>query len=777
MFEHFTDKSVQVIVLAQEESRALRQQFVDSEQVLLGIISEETSTAASILKALGADLDRTRNEVQKLVGYGTDPLGNNIPFTPRAKAALIEALAQAKRFDHQYISPEHLLLGLIQEKESQAVKVLSNLGVELPVLQKRLSTVLAETVPVSAGRAAKGKTQQLPQKAIAQYGTDLTAIAATERITSVVGRNSEIERVAQILGRRSKNNPVLIGEPGVGKTAIAEGLAQRIVLGDVPSLLAKKRVISLDLVSLVAGSSFRGEFEERLKQVTQEVQASGDIILFIDEIHTLVGAGSMEGGMGAANLLKPALARGELQCLGATTVDEYRKYIEQDPALERRFQPVTVNAPTVEETIEILQGIRQDYEAHHNLKIEDSALVAAAQLSDRYLSERNLPDKAIDLIDEAGSRVRLRHYRSAQSLNTQADTLVKPAVNAEDVAQVLSAWSGVPVQQLSETEKDKLINLEAELHQRVIGQKQAVKAIARSLRRTGAGLKNLNRPIGSFIFCGPTGVGKTELAKAIASSIFGSEEAMVRLDMSEYMESQSTAKLIGSPPGYVGYGEGGQLTEAVRRHPYSVVLFDEIEKAHPDTFNLLLQLLDDGHLSDSQGSVVDFKNTLIIMTSNLGARAIEKGGKSLGFEPTDPSENTFQYQGINEKVNDALKQSFRPEFLNRLDEIIVFQQLNQSEISQIAELLLSQLSKRLETRKISVEVTPTFKERLIAEGYDPSYGARPMRRAVTRLVEDPLAEALLSGKIQDGDTVLFDLTEAGAIEVKTSSLSRVLVRA
>ena len=777
MFEHFTDKSVQVIVLAQEESRALRQQFVGSEQVLLGIISEETSTAANILRALGADLERTRNEVQQLVGYGTDPLGNNIPFTPKAKAALVEALAQAKQFDHQYISPEHLLLGLIQEKESQAVKVLSNLGVDLPVLQKRLSTVLTETVPVSAGKTAKGAPQQRQSKAIAQYGTDLTALAAKEKTSSVVGRDREIERVAQILGRRSKNNPVLIGEPGVGKTAIAEGLAQRIVQGDVPSILAKKRVISLDLVGLVAGSGFRGEFEERLKQITQEVQESGDIILFIDEIHTLVGAGSMEGGMGAANLLKPALARGELQCLGATTLDEYRKYIEQDAALERRFQPVTVNAPSVEETIEILQGIRQDYEAHHNLEIEDSALVAAAKLSDRYLSERNLPDKAIDLIDEAGSRVRLRHHRSAQSLQNQANTLAKPTVNAEDVAQVLSVWSGVPVEQLSQTEKDKLINLEAELHQRVIGQEQAVKAIAQTLRRTGAGLKNLNRPIGSFIFCGPTGVGKTELAKAIASSVFGSEDAMVRLDMSEYMESQSTAKLIGAPPGYVGYGEGGQLTEAVRRRPYTVLLFDEIEKAHPDTFNLLLQLLDDGHLTDSQGRVVDFKNTLIIMTSNLGARTIEKGGKSLGFESLDPLETAVQYERINGQVNDALKQLFRPEFLNRLDEIIVFQQLNQAEISQIADLFLSQLSKRLEIRKISVEVTSAFKERLIAEGYDPSYGARPMRRAVTRLVEDQLAEALLSGKIQDGDTALLDLTEAGAVEVKAKSLSRVLVAA
>lgn len=767
MFEHFTNKSIQVILLAQEESRRLNQRFVGSEVILLGLVSEDTSSAASVLKSLGVTLPSTRAEVERTVGYGDGFVSTEIPFTPKAKAVLDRAIEEAQQFGHNFISPEHLLLGLIQDRESLAVKVLQNLDIDSAQIRSRLIKILEELVPVSAGEVPEVQPNRPRGKALDEFGTDLTELAAAGKIDPVIGRQQEIERVTQILGRRTKNNPVLIGEPGVGKTAIAEGLAQRIVSGDVPSLLAQKRIISLDLAGLLAGTRFRGEFEERLTQVIQEVRQAGNVILAIDEIHTLVGAGALEGGMDAANLLKPALARGELQCLGATTLDEYRQYIERDAALERRFQPVMVDEPTVEETIEILQGVRELYEQHHRLKIDDAALEAAAKLSDRYISDRYLPDKAIDLIDEAGSRVRLRHAMSAKSQDTaEASPLPVPLVGVEDVAQVLSAWTGVPAQQLTETDREQLLHLEAELHQRVIGQEEAVKAISRALRRFRTGLKSPNRPIGSFIFCGPTGVGKTELAKALAECVFGSEEGMVRLDMSEYMEPQSTAKLIGSPPGYVGYSEGGQLTEAVRRRPYTVLLFDEIEKAHPDTFNLLLQLLEDGRLTDSQGRVVDFKNTLIIMTSNLGSRAIEKGGSGMGFEMTGSDAATAQYQRTREQVSDALKQAFRPEFLNRLDDIIVFRQLAREEVTQIADLLLKQVSERLVEREIAVEMTPAFKERLITEGYDPSYGARPLRRAISRLVEDYLAEAILAGKITAGDTAMMDVAELDQVVVR-----------
>ncbi|MDJ0569767.1 MAG: ATP-dependent Clp protease ATP-binding subunit [Pleurocapsa sp. MO_192.B19] len=755
MFERFTEKSIQVILLAQEESRRLGHSLVGSEQILIGLILEDTSLAANVLKELGLTVSSVRAEVEKIVGRGAGFVGTEIPFTPKAKQLLEQAIEEARQLSQDYIGPEHLLLGLTQDAEGVAAKILPNLGIDIAHMRTQIIRIIRAAAAVPVGVGPERETKSPRGDALSEFGRDLTQLAIAGKIDPVVGREQEIERVIQILGRRSKNNPVLIGEPGVGKTALAEGLAQRIVSQDVPDLLTDKQVISLDLGQLVAGTRFRGEFEERLKQVMTEVRQAGNVILVIDEVHTLVGAGSGEGSMDAANLLKPALARGELQCIGATTLDEYRQYIEGDAALERRFQPVKVEEPTVEETIEILRGLRGRYESHHQLIISDEALAAAAQLSDRYISDRYLPDKAIDLIDEAGSRVRLRHDKQADA---------SPGVSAEDIAQVVSAWTGVPVTRLTESESLQLLHLESALHQRVIGQEEAVKAVARAIRRARVGLRNPHRPIASTIFCGPTGVGKTELTKALAASIFGSEDAMIRLDMSEYMEPQSVSKLIGSPPGYVGYGEGGQLTEAVRRQPYTVVLFDEIEKAHPDVFNLLLQLLEDGRLTDSQGRVVNFKNTLIIMTSNLGSRAIEKQGSGLGFLVTDSV--TAQYNRTREQVNAALKQSFRPEFLNRLDEIIVFRQLTRDEVKQIAELLLLNVNDRLREQNLQLEVSEAFKERLIIEGYDPSYGARPLRRAVSRLVEDNLAEAILSGQIRSGDTALMDIDDDGQVQVQ-----------
>jgi ATP-dependent Clp protease ATP-binding subunit ClpC len=770
MFERFTDESVSVILIAQEESRRLGQKCVGSEQILIGLIAEDTSIAASLLKEFGLTTSSARGEVKKIIGDGSESRGAKISFSSTAQKILEQSIQIAKRLKQDFIAPEHILLTLIQSRAGVAAKVLHNLRVDLAQLQDRL--ILMLTQPVPAGVVEKSKTKSQKGKALEEFGTDLTQLAVEGKIDPVVGRHQEIERVIQILGRRTKNNPVLIGEAGVGKTALAEGLALRINNGDLPEELADRRVIALDLGSLVAGSRFRGEFEERLKQVMTEVKQAGNIILFIDEIHTLVGAGSFGGAMDAANLLKPALARGELQCIGATTLDEYRQYIEKDVALERRFQPVMVQEPTVEETIEILYGLRSRYEEHHRLTITNEALEAAAKLSARYISDRYLPDKAIDLIDEASSRVHLRHSKISSKgeleLNNQTQ---KPQVDVEDIAQVLSVSTGVPVNQLTESESAQLLHLEDILKERVIGQEQAVKAVARAIKRSRVGLRNANRPIASFIFCGSTGVGKTELSKALAATVFGSEEAMIRLDMSEYMESQSVAKLIGSPPGYVGYGEGGQLTEAVRRRPYTVILFDEIEKAHPDTFNLLLQLLEDGRLTDSQGRVVNFNNTVIIMTSNLGARAIEKQGTGLGFFAEEDLVEA-QYNRTVAQVNEALKQSFRPEFLNRLDEIIVFHQLTREQMKSIAELLLQDVSDRLAERKIKISLTESFKELLIREGYDPSYGARPMRRAISRLVEDYLAEAILVGEIKDGDTAVIDLDEDSRVQVrqKTSSL-------
>ncbi|NET16026.1 MAG: ATP-dependent Clp protease ATP-binding subunit, partial [Okeania sp. SIO1H6] len=726
MFERFTEQSIKVIMLAQEEARRLGHNFVGTEQILLGLISEGTGIAAKVLKEYDVNLKDARNEVEQIIGRGSGFTPAEIPFTPRVKRMLEVSLEEARKLDHNYIGTEHLLLALLQDSEGVAAKVLENLGVDRSKIRTQIIRSLGEVAAVSPGSSNSGNKKAVT---LEEFGTDLTKLAAEGKIDPVVGREKEIERMIQILGRRTKNNPVLLGEPGVGKTAIAEGLAQRIVNQDVPDLLQNKQVVSLNIGSLIAGTRFRGEFEERLKKIMDEVRSNGNIILVIDEIHTVVGAGAIEGSMDAANILKPALARGEVQCIGATTLDEYRKHIERDAALERRFQPVKVGEPTVEETIEILYGVRSAYEQHHKLIISDEALTAAAKLSDQYISDRFLPDKAIDLIDEAGSRVRVKNsmlspelkdmrreiskvtkdkeeairaqdFEQASQLRDreleiqaqieQSDTdkqeetaKVTPVVTEDDIAHIVASWTGVPVSKLTESESEKLLHMEDTLHQRLIGQEDAVKAVSRALRRARVGLKNPNRPIASFIFSGPTGVGKTELTKALAAYFFGSEEAMIRLDMSEYMERHTVSKLIGSPPGFVGYDEGGQLTEAVRRRPYTVVLFDEIEKAHPDVFNLLLQVLEDGRLTDAKGRVVSFKNTLIIMTSNIGSKVIEKGGGGLGFEFAEDKEEA-QYNRIRNLVNEELKQYFRPEFLNRLDEIIVFRQLNKDEVKEIA---------------------------------------------------------------------------------------------
>ena len=830
MFERFTEKAIKVIMLAQEEARRLGHNFVGTEQILLGLIGEGTGVAAKVLKSLGVNLKDSRIEVEKIIGRGSGFVAVEIPFTPRAKRVLELSLEEARQLGHNYIGTEHLLLGLIREGEGVAARVLENLGIDLTKVRTQVIRMLGETAEVGSGSSSsKGN---LKTATLDEFGTNLTKLASESKLDPVVGRYAEIDRVVQILGRRTKNNPVLIGEPGVGKTAIAEGLAQRIQLGDIPDILEDKRVLTLDIGLLVAGTKYRGEFEERLKKIMEEIKSAGNVILVIDEVHTLIGAGAAEGAIDAANILKPALARGELQCIGATTLDEYRKHIERDAALERRFQPVMVGEPSIEDTIEILKGLRERYEQHHRLKITDEALEAAAHLGDRYISDRFLPDKAIDLIDEAGSRVRLinsklppeakkidKELREVQkqkeesvrdqnfdqagqfrdkemelsakikellankketsSVDNAADanksqeenltTLENPSVNEEDVAHIVASWTGVPVQKLTETESVKLLNMEETLHQRLIGQDEAVKAVSRAIRRARVGLKNPNRPIASFIFSGPTGVGKTELTKSLASYFFGSEEAMIRLDMSEFMERHTVSKLIGSPPGYVGFNEGGQLTEAVRRRPYTVVLFDEVEKAHPDVFNLLLQLLEEGRLTDSKGRTVDFKNTLLIMTSNIGSKVIEKGGGGLGFEFSGDSIEDSQYNRIKSLVNEELKQYFRPEFLNRLDEIIVFRQLTKDEVKDIAEIMLKEVFSRLGDKGIKLAVTDAFKERLVEEGYNPSYGARPLRRAVMRLLEDSLAEEVLSGRIKDGDKALVDIDQDKKVTVKISS--------
>jgi ATP-dependent Clp protease ATP-binding subunit ClpC len=808
MFERFTEKAIKVIMLAQEEARRLGHNFVGTEQILLGLIGEGTGVAAKVLKSMGVNLKDARIEVEKIIGRGSGFVAVEIPFTPRAKRVLELSLEEARQLGHNYIGTEHLLLGLIREGEGVAARVLENLGVDLTKVRTQVIRMLGETAEVTSG-ASQGRTKT---PTLDEFGSNLTQMAGEGKLDPVVGRAKEIERVIQILGRRTKNNPVLIGEPGVGKTAIAEGLAQRIANNDVPDILEEKRVVTLDIGLLVAGTKYRGEFEERLKKIMDEIRQAGNVILVIDEVHTLIGAGAAEGAIDAANILKPALARGELQCIGATTLDEYRKHIERDAALERRFQPVMVGEPSVEETIEILYGLRERYEQHHKLKILDSALEAAAKLSDRYISDRYLPDKAIDLVDEAGSRVRLINSQlppAAKELDKELRQVLKekddavrsqdfdragelrdremeikqeiraiaqskksdtgnedssPVVDEEDIAQIVASWTGVPVNKLTESESEKLLHMEDTLHQRLIGQEDAVKAVSRAIRRARVGLKNPNRPIASFIFSGPTGVGKTELAKSLASYFFGSEEAMIRLDMSEYMERHTVSKLIGSPPGYVGYNEGGQLTEAVRRRPYTVVLFDEIEKAHPDVFNMLLQILEDGRLTDAKGRTVDFKNTLLIMTSNIGSKVIEKGGGGLGFEFSE-NQAESQYNRIRSLVNEELKQYFRPEFLNRLDEIIVFRQLTKDEVKEIAHIMLNEVFGRLKEQGITLEVTERFKDRLVEEGYSPAYGARPLRRAIMRLLEDVLAEQILGGYIKDGDVAVVDVDEAGNVKV------------
>ena len=830
MFERFTEKAIKVIMLAQEEARRLGHNFVGTEQILLGLIGEGTGVAAKVLKSLGVNLKDSRIEVEKIIGRGSGFVAVEIPFTPRAKRVLELSLEEARQLGHNYIGTEHLLLGLIREGEGVAARVLENLSIDLTKVRTQVIRMLGETAEVGSG--ANSNKGNLKTATLDEFGTNLTKLASESKLDPVVGRYAEIDRVVQILGRRTKNNPVLIGEPGVGKTAIAEGLAQRIQLGDIPDILEDKRVLTLDIGLLVAGTKYRGEFEERLKKIMEEIKSAGNVILVIDEVHTLIGAGAAEGAIDAANILKPALARGELQCIGATTLDEYRKHIERDAALERRFQPVMVGEPSIEDTIEILKGLRERYEQHHRLKITDDALEAAAHLGDRYISDRFLPDKAIDLIDEAGSRVRLinsklppeakqldkelrqiqkqkeesvrdQNFDQAGQLrekemelsskikevlenkkestaevesntdnnlaNNDSKLLQNPMVCEEDVAHIVASWTGVPVQKLTETESVKLLNMEETLHQRLIGQDEAVKAVSRAIRRARVGLKNPNRPIASFIFSGPTGVGKTELTKSLASYFFGSEEAMIRLDMSEFMERHTVSKLIGSPPGYVGFNEGGQLTEAVRRRPYTVVLFDEVEKAHPDVFNLLLQLLEDGRLTDSKGRTVDFKNTLLIMTSNIGSKVIEKGGGGLGFEFSGDSVEDSQYNRIKSLVNEELKQYFRPEFLNRLDEIIVFRQLSKNEVKEIAEIMLQEVFARLQDKGIKLSVTDAFKERLVEEGYNPSYGARPLRRAVMRLLEDSLAEEVLSGRIKDGDEALVDVDDNKKVTINISS--------
>jgi len=826
MFERFTDKALQVIMLAQEESRRLGHNFVGTEQILLGLLGEGSGVAFKVLKSFGVTIKDARVEVERLIGRGSGFVAVEIPFTPRAKKILEMAMQQGRDFGHSYINTEHLLLAIIEDKNGVGNRVLLNLGVNLSKLKTEVLGHIGEIVEVTLANSGKKTAKELfllnddedelKTPTLEEYTTNLTEAASKGKLDPVIGRHKEIERVIQILSRRRKNNPILIGEPGVGKTAVAEGLAQRIVQQDVPPTLHDKIVIVLDVGLLLAGTKYRGEFEERLKRIVEEIQASNNIIVVIDEVHTLVGAGAAEGALDAANILKPALARGELQCIGATTLDEYRQHIEKDAALERRFQPVHVNEPSIEETIEILKGLRQRYEHHHQLHIKNSALVAAAKLGAQYIADRFLPDKAIDLIDEASSRVRLSNYHipeaaieldkelreilsqkdsavrvqdfekagelrdremelraqitaiiKSQKLVIKTTSVARPSVGEEDIAHVVGAWTGIPVNKITKSETAKLLDMENILHQRVIGQSQAVTAVSRAIRRARVGLRNPNRPIASFLFSGPTGVGKTELTKALASYFFGAEDSMVRLDMSEYMEKHTVAKLIGSPPGYIGYNEGGQLTEAVRRKPYTVVLFDEVEKGHPDIFNLLLQILEDGRLTDSKGRVINFKNTIIIMTSNLGSSVIAKSttDEDIGFGMAATNVEETKYSKLCALVNEELKQFFRPEFLNRIDEIIVFQQLTKDEVEEIATIMISDLVKRSEEQGLRLDITNRVKLKLVEEGYNPAYGARPLRRAVMRLIEDKIASKFLEESPEGKVNIFIDLDETGEVEV------------
>lgn len=805
MFERFTEKAIKVIMLAQEEARRLGHNFVGTEQVLLGLIGEGTGIAAKTLKSMGVNLKDARIEVEKIIGRGSGFVAVEIPFTPRAKRVLELSWDEARQLGHNYIGTEHLLLGLIREGEGVAARVLENLGVDLNKIRSNVVKMLGESKPqtVSSGAGAGSSSSKAKTPSLDEFGTDLTLAAQELRLDPVIGREKEIERVIQILARRTKNNPVLLGEPGVGKTAVAEGLATRIVNAEVPDILEGKKVIQLDMGLLVAGTKYRGEFEERLKKIMDEIRQAGNVILVIDEMHTLIGAGAAEGAIDAANILKPALSRGEIQVIGATTSDEYRKYVEKDSALERRFQPILIEEPSVEETIEIIKGLRPKYEEHHKLNISDDAIVAATKLSHKYITDRFLPDKAIDVLDEASSKVRLQvsslspegkeldkelralikqkeeairnqEFEKASQLRDEESELKdkiremsakwreeheanKPTVTEEQIAEVISSMTKIPVTKLTEGESERLLKLEEILHERVIGQGEAVVALSKAIRRARVGLKNPNRPIGSFIFSGPTGVGKTELAKALAEAMFGSEDNMVRVDMSEFMEKHSTAKLIGSPPGYVGYDDGGHLSEIIRKKPYSVVLFDEIEKAHPDVFNIMLQILDDGRLTDAKGRHVNFKNTVIIMTSNVGASMIASQSK-LGFTTaTDVKKD--KYEKLKDTVMDEMKKAFRPEFLNRIDDIIVFAHLSKEEIRQIVDLMLKDLFKRLEERELSIEVTDEVKDYLAKDGYSESYGARPLRRLIQKKIEDILAEEILTNKYAPGETIVLKMEE------------------
>ena len=808
MFERFTDRARRVVVLAQEEARLLNHSYIGTEHILLGLIHEGEGVAAKAMESLGISLEAVRSQVEEIIGQGGSSPSGHIPFTPRAKKVLELSLREALQLGHNYIGTEHILLGLIREGKGVAAQVLVKLGADLSRVRQQVIQLLSgyqggqgkpgEAQPAASGTGAVGKDEASDKgssQILDQFGRNLTQLAREKKLDPVIGRTRELERVMQILSRRTKNNPVLIGEPGVGKTAIVEGLAQKIVSNDIPDTLRGKQLYTLDLGALVAGSRYRGDFEERLKKVLKEIKTRGDIVLFIDEIHTLVGAGAAEGAIDAASILKPMLARGELQTIGATTTDEYRKHLEKDAALERRFQPVKVEEPTVAHTIEILKGIRDKYEAHHRVTITDQALVAAANLADRYISDRHLPDKAIDLIDEAGSRLRIKRmgtppdlkeletrlaevqegkkkaveeqrFEEAGRLRDQEKTLLEEKstkeaevkasgvdlfdeVDEEAVAEVLSLWTGIPVYKLTEEETQKLLNMELELHKRIIGQENAIKAVSQSIRRTRAGLKDPKRPSGSFIFLGPTGVGKTELAKTLTEFLFGDDNALISLDMSEYMEKHTVSRLVGAPPGYVGYEEGGQLTEAVRRKPFSVVLFDEIEKAHPDVFNILLQILEEGRLTDSQGRTVDFRNTVLIMTSNLGTQDLRKA--NVGFTKSDEA---VSYERMKAKVMDALKVHFRPEFLNRIDDVVVFHELAQQEVVQMVDLMTKRLVGQLESRGLGIELTDGAKELLSRKGYDPQLGARPLRRAIQRLVEDPLSEKILSKDFRAGEIIV-----------------------
>ena len=811
MFERFTDRARRVVVLAQEEARMLNHNYIGTEHILLGLIKEGEGVAAKGLEALGISLDGVRTQVEEIIGQGQQAPSGHIPFTPRAKKVLELSLREALQLGHNYIGTEHILLGLIREDDGVAAQVLVKLGADLNRVRQQVIQLLSGyqgKEAVTSGGPQEG--QPSTSLVLDQFGRNLTQAARETKLDPVIGREQEIERVMQVLSRRTKNNPVLIGEPGVGKTAVVEGLAQAIVKGDVPETLKGKQLYSLDLGALVAGSRYRGDFEERLKKVLKEIRTRGDIILFIDEIHTLVGAGAAEGAIDAASILKPMLARGELQTIGATTLDEYRKHLEKDAALERRFQPIQVREPSVAHTIEILKGLRDRYETHHKVTISDSALVSAATLADRYISDRFLPDKAIDLIDEAGSRLRIRRmtqppeirayddkiaevrkekesaidgqdFEKAAALRDKEKTLMQEKmekekswkagdldvvadVDEELIAEVLSTATGIPVFKLTEAETARLLRMEDELHKRVIGQEQAIHALSQAIRRTRAGLKDPRRPGGSFIFAGPSGVGKTELSRTLASFLFGDEDALIQLDMSEYSEKHTASRLFGAPPGFVGYDEGGQLTEKVRRRPFSVVLFDEIEKAHPDIFNSLLQVLEDGRLTDAQGRVVDFKNTIIIMTTNLGTRDISKS-LSLGF--INPNDSVGNYERMKAKVQDELKSHFRPEFLNRIDDIIVFHQLTESEIIQIVDLMIANLENRLKTKEMGIELTSAAKGILAKRGYDPLLGARPLRRTIQREIEDALSEKILFGELKSGQIVVIDVEGEEGSEVFT----------